>query len=563
MNRKEILLLLCLFLMAMYLRLIPVMKTESIVLFDNAFMAALGGELVHGHINDGLHGFYPPFYPLMIGIFSLVIKDVALAARLICVVFGSLIIFPIFLLAKQLYNSKTAILSCFFVAIHPFMIYMSKGMHKEIIFVFLIILFFWINFLAFKKKSIGLFFIGGLIIGLSYLTKGEGLVYLVLFLLCNVYLIFRLSLGKKFLIKSITFILIGFLSVSFYYIWFLSKQEGKLTFSSRLTFALLHRGNYMPRMERVAFGLIDNGHSTPQHIAQTLGRRYALPEGLISYYKKNIVNNLKETLRNIYRVFNYILPDFLPIFLITFITIHFLNLANKEVKIEREWYLLFFVLFSLFVYTAIAIRHRRVFSCLPILLIWSSRGIDIFSMKVKRFFKENRHKFLNIFGRGIIVKFVIVVILLLFFMPNIFKALNLGKGKRFIDRESYSDKMYMKSVDSGYIQHKEVGLWLKENLPTDARIMSYDYAFAFYQGVNPTKTHFMFPYAAYRKIIDFARYNKIDYIIISSAFSHYRPSLKFLLDEKNIPSELSLIYKYPPDNKSGSKKVLVYKINKG
>ncbi|RLJ04045.1 MAG: hypothetical protein DRP08_02525, partial [Candidatus Aenigmatarchaeota archaeon] len=100
---------------------------------------------------------------------------------------------------------------------------------------------------------------------------------------------------------------------------------------------------------------------------------------------------------------------------------------------------------------------------------------------------------------------------------------------------------------------KDVGIWIKKNLPPRPIIMSrYSHVPFYADGVFVPM-----PYANYSAVIDYARYKNVDYIIINrDVISIRRPELAFLINETSAAPELKLIFEY----NDGKENILVYEL---
>src|ERR1700730_13243469 len=65
---------------------------------DGVWYATLGKNLVSGNFKAGLSAYWPPLYPFLIGISSLVIHDLEFAGRFVSVLAGSLLVIPVYYL---------------------------------------------------------------------------------------------------------------------------------------------------------------------------------------------------------------------------------------------------------------------------------------------------------------------------------------------------------------------------------------------------------------------------------------------------------------------------------
>ena len=103
-------------------------------------------------------------------------------------------------------------------------------------------------------------------------------------------------------------------------------------------------------------------------------------------------------------------------------------------------------------------------------------------------------------------------------------------------------------------EHKEAGLWMKENVPQNPVIMAKRPYIAFYA----EGTYIPLPYANYTAMIKYAKSHHVKYIAMDEIeTSKVRPELAFLLDETKAPKDdLKVVYK----NSTVHNKILIYEL---
>jgi len=95
------------------------------------------------------------------------------------------------------------------------------------------------------------------------------------------------------------------------------------------------------------------------------------------------------------------------------------------------------------------------------------------------------------------------------------------------------------STGSFRLEHKTIGLWLKDNLTRGSVIMSRYPAIAFYAEAQWEPT----PNATYDQMLTYARAQSVDYFALDEAETReLRPQFAFLFAEDQTPSELELVH---------------------
>ena len=89
------------------------------------------------------------------------------------------------------------------------------------------------------------------------------------------------------------------------------------------------------------------------------------------------------------------------------------------------------------------------------------------------------------------------------------------------------------------LEHKEVGIWLKNNAEKFSVIMSRKPYAAFYSGNLIASI----PEDSYKEVTIYAKKRKADYLVIDERnIPTRRPKLKFLLNAYSLPKELEMVY---------------------
>src|SRR5260370_1205545 len=98
---------------------------------DDVWYATLGKNLISGNFRDGLSTYWPPLYPVLVGLSSLLFHDLEFAGRFVSIAAGSLLVIPVYLLGRNLYGNRIASIGAFFVIINPLLISVSTGLMTE------------------------------------------------------------------------------------------------------------------------------------------------------------------------------------------------------------------------------------------------------------------------------------------------------------------------------------------------------------------------------------------------------------------------------------------------
>jgi 4-amino-4-deoxy-L-arabinose transferase-like glycosyltransferase len=180
LNEKQVLLLLIG--VTFGLRLYAVLMAQGIAI-DSAEYGFVARNFLKGHYIKGLSSPAPPFYSFLIFLFSPDSTHVEITGRLISLFFGTLTIIPLFYLVKEAIGQKEAIFSALFYSFHLYLVTYSGMLLTEATYWGLLILsvyFFWTGL---KREKLWKMALSGFFLGLAYLTRPEGIGYVLVYLI--------------------------------------------------------------------------------------------------------------------------------------------------------------------------------------------------------------------------------------------------------------------------------------------------------------------------------------------------------------------------------------------
>jgi 4-amino-4-deoxy-L-arabinose transferase-like glycosyltransferase len=510
MKNKEIMWgLIAILVLALFLRLF-LLNHNPIVETDSPAYITIGINLLSGKgytDNEGnINTVLPPLYPISIGILNKIIPNPELAGKLVSIIFGVLLVFSVYFLTKLFYNQKTALIAAIITSIYPTLTYISTIAYTDPLYYFLLITGIIFSYIALTKNKTLLYTIPAVILALATLTRPEGIAAIAIIPL--LILIYHIKKHKLKTILNILLFVIIFLVVLSPYAIFLYKQTGELSFSGKASPNLFYNPE-SPTYEQDLYSLREDkkglvydpyGEMEEKTIQQKITQK-----GFIINYFKNIIKENK--------IINIIFP--LPFIIIALIGL-FKQKRNEKI-IKKELIIMAFLAYHLLLYPVFYISIRHLIIITPLLIPWLSKGTIELNKKWK-------------------FKYLIIPFIILFCIAGtigIIKDPNYG-------------------YENNAIEHKQAGLWLKEN-SQEPIVISRKPFVAFYA----SGLHIPLPYASYEDTINYAKYKKVDYLVIDERYiSKTRPQLTFLLNEENTPTDLELVYK----NEEFKNKILLYKL---
>ncbi len=172
--------------------------------WDSGVYIGMGKYIFSGGESGLWEHIRPPFVPFVLGVFWILNLDPVLFGRLFEIFLFCGIVWLTYLLAKEWFDERTALLSALIISLSPIFFYLSFHQYTEIPAVFFILL---SIYLFVKNRSIW----SGIVLGLAFLSKFPAGIFLLI--LCIAAL-----LNKNW--KSALFIIAGFSIPSIpYLIW--------------------------------------------------------------------------------------------------------------------------------------------------------------------------------------------------------------------------------------------------------------------------------------------------------------------------------------------------------
>lgn len=514
---------------------LSLLRVQQVMAPDSVYYAALGKNLVSGNLREGLSTFYPPLYPLLTGLSSLIFRDAEAGGKMVSATAGGLLVVPVYLLIRTLHGKGAALVGAFLIAIHPSLNYYSTLLLTESTY---LLLFMTALLMGLNALSAGgaAFFLTGAALGACYLVRPEAFGYLCLMSVLAVGAGFsgkRLPLRR--VLSNVLGLATGFALLASPYILFLRQRTGRWTISGKLH-ALTDSGE---SLERKWFGLAagrrttladrlyagvheddgwateeDSTISSPRDIRRAFGRSIEALKWEISY------------------LIHHMLP---PHFMVL------MGLGLFKAEWSKEIYLLLFFVATLMGYAMLpdAVDGRLLLPLLPVLLCWVARG-----------FEEVRDWLDGLLER---------INLSSVFSSEAGQALRAaGMAALLLSLLPWIAHTFIRGQLNQLVEHKQAGAWIREHSDEAALVMATNPYAAFYAGRKPL----YLPAEEYSTVIEHARRQRVDYLLIdegvisrghwgNNEFSH----LRFLLDEQSHHPELKLVYKF---DRMPNRKLLVY-----
>lgn len=466
--------------LAFVLRIFLVLDPE-VIHSDGVEYIRYAKEVLSG---NWLGGKANPGYPVSIAFVYTLIKNYELAGIWISIIFGVLLVIPVFYLGREIFNERVGIISGLVVVVHPFLYTYSGSVLTESTYHFFLatsVLFGWY---AFRKGRFYHALLFGLFAALAFLTRPEAIGLLFVFSVWMFF--FNPPEGKRSWPKRVVLILVAlltFLIFSSPYLIQIRKETGKWSISRKVD---------------ISIGSFSEMENLPS-LHELRPWRKGLP--LLSLLKdplsllERVGTGLLKSFYRFQQVFNPILSFFAILGWMVIIRNRSFYSLKANFYILTHHFFYFGLVFSILMAT-----RRYSSQMISISIPWAAFGFWISLEWVHQRWKlvENKEKF---------VTPLLVLLLLVLFVQG-----------RIIHPREHRE-----------IQ-KEAGLWMKDHLPRGIKIMSRLPQEAFYAELSWTGI----PKKSYEEVLTIARSNGVRYLAIDEDIDERSPGFWGKLKEKDL-----------------------------
>ncbi len=438
------------------------------------------GKYVFGEdYNRGI--FFPPGYPLLVGLFNIFIKNLIVTGKLISLLSSVATIFISYLIGKEIYNKESGLFAAFVCAIHPTLLDVSTMVTTESLFICLLMLSIYVSVLSINNPRFIYFILLGVLTGMAYLTRSEGM---LLMLLPFLYLFVTAAYKDKRQFTKIFTTIIIFILIASPYVIFLKKNTGKFNLSGKSDYLayLVEQGLTGPGLEfdELRFSLNKD---------KTRIKAFTEPyqTSSIHYLIKDKRGFIRKYLSNAKEEADFILKMLFPLMLPLFF-----SFFDRSLFKRRKIIFVLCPLVFLLIYPMLFIDERQILLTILSFILFLSIGFANAPQVVGGlldYYKIRRNKVILFFERYI--KHIIIVMVVL----------------RFLQFSPNSNEIPA--------EHIRAGNFLKRTIPSQyekLNIMSRMPWVSFYSHARLTSL----PYSNPVDVVVFAKAYNVDYIVIDA-----------------------------------------------
>lgn len=373
--------LVALVLAALALRLIWMLTGPQVMENEGGVYTRVAENLLRGRGFESIYGapetMYTLMLPLLIAAFKLVVANSDIAARLAVLVAGTCLVVPVYLLTWRLYGRTAAAISGALVAVSPLLIGFSVAAYSEGPYMLFVMSGAYFGLRALEFTGARHYALTGLFWGLAYLTRPEGIAYLLLMIIALWIAAWLTRKPLRLALRASLIVGATGMLVAAPYVFFLWQHTGHVRLEGKnlINFTIIERMKAGMSYHEAAWGIDENLNKTGPLLVPTRYAAYSpysfRMSEVVSYLPGHVAHNLSE-------LFQQELPSLAlgaPVLWILVI----LGLFRRRWDRARAGKELFVLAVAGYVLMILMLAHvilfRYVVPLLPFLLIWASNGL--------------------------------------------------------------------------------------------------------------------------------------------------------------------------------------------
>ena len=460
---------------------------------------------------------FTPLLPLFIDGLSRVIKNFVESSHVIVVLFGALLVLPVYRLGRQLLSERTGLMAAALIAISPLLITFSSHVYSEAVYCFFLLTALSFGWDTIQKHRLSAAAITGISLGFAYLANATTVYYLIV--LATIILVGAYKGNSwRSSSKALVIMLAIFSVFAIPYVLFLHQELGKWTFTGKDIYSNLRTINLQWNTSEGyingALQLTDDG--TNVKILQFNDE--ALHSSVIVYLLDHPVQALRQFISN-YQIFY--LSDLQKVFFGGFLPLMGLGLFGRTWDrryAARAGYVLVMMLPALLVMLLWQQGPRYYVPFVPFAIILAAEGWQV----LERWGRDSVSRILSTEKSDRWNKLVPWAVGVMIIIPTL----------PFVNTAIKND-----AYQSSY---KLAGEWIKHDGGPGKKVMEIEYSAAYYSGGDAL----ILPSADYNRTTAYARLANDDYLVITKQdLDQWRPDLSRLLRDETEHPEWKLVDK--------------------
>lgn len=488
---------------------------QEVIGTDGVWYAVLGANLAHGRgytdPTGAVSAFYPPLYPLSVGLVSLVVRDLEMAARLASLAAGLALLPIVYAIARLAFDRRVAVVAAFLTATLPPLAENSVLVLGEALYTLCLCAATLTGIVALRARARGRlvwFGLTGALLAAAALTRPEGYPYAFAWAAFLAVALWpaRRDKGWAALVAPVAVFAVTYAIVLAPYLVFLRQQTGHWQLSGKVATNVVVAYRGADAAERNYFSLNPEGTAIGGFAADRdslLATIRRSPFGFVKHYRLALI----EEFGLLFETLSPLLFALLPLGLVA-------PAWPREQRAARVAVLLLTLPLALL--PAFFLDQRFLLPLLPALLIVAAAGAVALGERLAGVRAGVR--------RARVVAGVVLAITALWLAWSA-PLLLLGP---FGNYDPWNQAL----------ESRRAGEWLRDHYPPGQVILSRKPYVAFYSGGRLVEL----PLADYERTLAYARRQGARFLVVDErSLALYRPEFLALLDGAP-PPDLTLVY---------------------
>jgi len=508
-------------------------RTNPVIEVDGVIYATLARNMMEGKGYLGLFGstdlIFPPLFPYLIAGVMLIADNAESAARWVSTAAGTLLVLPVFWLARRIYGRWEAWVASILAAFYPLMLAASTAAFSEMIFTFFIFSAVAAAWFGGEDGRAKLWVASGFLFGLGHLVKPQAIHLMAVVIVMALVLLPKVRTSAARTCVFLLSMLIPVILVMSPYVAFLYRHTGKVILDGKtsINYHISRRVGSGMSFREAAYGLDKDGN--PAGILPDYSR-------LVGRYGfRDMVSTLPELLRNAARnirpfVKKSVLIVFSPL-VVALVAIGWTAEPWNTFRLRYELFLAWAVAALVGMILALAVMERYFPPVAPFVLIWTARGIR----SVVEWFSRTARNLGIPWGGALTRAFSWILV-----------AVTIGSGAGLFMATTVYSESKVREARLG-------GEWLLSHTSPPRRIMAGHSPIAYYAKGE----YFLTPCAPAESLLKYARRYGVEYLVIDQRYLDDRPQIASWIDPTKAPPGLDLLHIV--DSVPGAR-LVIYKI---
>lgn len=481
-----------------------------------------------------LHAFWTPLLPWFTALLGKLTGDFEFSGRLFSILCGVGLMPLLYFTFQPMVGRKAALGAVIWAGFAPTFAFYQTGVITEPLYTFVGVFGMIWGWRALTHRSWREGAIAGGGFGLAYLTRPEGIGFIMVFIA----ILFAVAcidlLREKRLEKSLLRLMLSasvtFLMVASPYLLFLHSHTGHWTISGKTA-----------NLQGEAYGQVKKADEQDVYRLLSSDNRRQLIDQLYhegsyaastnSDIQKPVVLTpviiFKKYVKNVYKILKEALPSALSTVLFVLVTLGLFAVPWSRERTGRELY--FLAYFTLFWFVVMPVFHpneRQFLPLMPICFIWAGLGMMYLANWLEKTFAAvsfPKAHTLAWMGLCIFLSFGVL-------LPEMGRVISTQP-----DGTAYWDTP---------VEQKTAGLWLSHRLRPSEGIMSRYHTVDYYAGNSNITQSVDIPLNGIERIAQYAMYKKVKYLVINERYILDNPNMRGLLYQTESSPLVELIYEH-------------------